>query len=270
MAGIAGTLTDLNYLDFLSTGDTFAHRLDPRAKLLTVLVFIVAVVSFDRYRISGLLPYFFFPAVMIPLAGIPARYILRKCLVLLPFAVLIGLFNPLFDRQPMVCLGPVVLSGGLVSFISILIRFSLTVLAAFILIAMTGFTGVCLALERFRVPRVFCVQLMLLYRYIFVLAGEASRMARAREMRSSGSRGKGIRVFGSLVGHLLLRTWDRAQRVHMGMLSRGFTGEFHIRRPLELKKADMAFTLAWCSAFILFRFVDLPLMAGALFTGVMR
>ena len=48
----------------------------------------------------------------------------------------------------------------------------------------TGFTGVCLALERFRVPRVFCVQLMLLYRYIFVLSGEASRMARAREMRS--------------------------------------------------------------------------------------
>jgi cobalt/nickel transport system permease protein len=269
MAGIADTLTDLNYLDFISTGDTFAHRLDPRAKLLTVLVFIICVVSFDRYRISGLLPFFFFPAVMIPLAGIPARYLLRKCLVLLPFAVLIGIFNPLFDRQPMVTLGPLVLTGGMVSFLSILIRFSLTVVAAFILIAMTGFTGVCLALERFRVPRVFCVQLMLLYRYIFVLSGEASRMTRAREMRSSGSKGKGIRVFGSLAGHLLLRTWDRAQRVHMAMLSRGFTGEFHIRRPLAFTGRDLAFTLAWCALFIIFRLVDLPRLAGSLLTGVM-
>jgi cobalt/nickel transport system permease protein len=267
MAGIAGTLTDLNYLDHLATGDTFAHRLDPRAKLLTVLLFITTVVSFDRYRISGLLPFFFFPAIMIPLAGIPARYLLRKLLFLLPFALFVGIFNPLFDRQPMISLGPVVFTGGMVSFLSILIRFSLTVLAAFILIAMTGFNGVCLALERFRVPRVFCVQLMLLYRYIFVLADEASRMSRAREMRSSGAKGTSIRVFGSLVGHLLLRTWDRAQRVHMAMLSRGFTGEFHVRRPLNLTGTDVAFTLAWCSLFILFRFVDLPLLAGSLFTG---
>jgi cobalt/nickel transport system permease protein len=267
MAGIAGTFSELNFLDELSTGETFAHRLDPRAKLLTVLVFIVAVVSFDRYRISGLLPFFFFPAGMIPLAEIPARYLLKKLLFLLPFAVLVGIFNPLFDRQPMIALGPVVLSGGMVSFLSILLRFSLTVLAAFILIAMTGFSGVCLALERFRVPRVFCVQLMLLHRYIFVLSDEAARMSRAREMRSSGRRGMGIRVFGSLVGHLLLRTWERAQRVHMAMLGRGFTGEFHIRRPLTLTWADALFTLAWCALFVLFRFVDLPRAAGLLFTG---
>lgn len=269
MAGIAGAFTDLNVLDLLSTGDTAAHRLDPRAKLLTVLLFIVSVVSFDRYEISGLLPYFFFPAVMIPLAGIPPRYLLGKCLALLPLAVLIGAFNPLFDRQPLVFLGPVALSGGMVSFLSILIRFSLTVLAAFILVAVTGFTGVCLALERFRVPRVFCVQLMLLYRYIFVLSGEASRMARAREMRSRGPKGTGILVFGSLVGHLLLRTWDRAQRVHMAMLSRGFTGEFHIRRPLKFTARDAAFTSGWCSLFLLFRLVDLPRLAGSLLTGVL-
>jgi cobalt/nickel transport system permease protein len=270
MAGIAGTFTDLSYLDHLATGDTFAHRLDPRAKLLTAAVFTVCVVSFDRYRVSGLLPYFFFPAIMIPLAGIPARYLLRKCLLLLPLAVFIGVSNPLFDRAPMTSMGPVVLSGGMVSFLSILIRFTLTVLAAFILVAMTGFAGVCLALERFRVPRVFCVQLMLLYRYIFVLSDEASRMARAREMRSSGSKGKGIRVFGSLVGHLLLRTWDRAQRVHMAMLSRGFTGEFHIRRPLDPGMPDILYTLAWCSLFVLFRLVDVPRLAGALFTGVVQ
>ena len=76
-------------------------------------------------------------------------------------------------------------------------------------------------------------------------------------------------MFGSLVGHLLLRTWDRAQRVHMAMLSRGFTGEFHIRRPLKFTAQDAAFTFGWCSLFLLFRLVDLPRLAGSLLTGVL-
>ena len=165
MPEAARTFTDLNYLDQLSNGESAVHRLDPRAKLLTVMVFIAMVVSFDRYEVSALLPYFFFPAVMIPVAGIPARYIARKYLFLLPFAVLIGIFNPVFDRDTAMFLGPFAVSGGLVSFASILIRFTLTALAAFILVAVTGFNGICLSLERFKVPKVFCVQLMMLYRY---------------------------------------------------------------------------------------------------------
>lgn len=268
MAEIARAFNDLSYLDIISTRNSAVHRLDPRAKLLTVTVFIVSVVSFGRYEISALLPFFFFPAVMMPMAGIPARFLARKCLFLLPFAVLIGIFNPVFDRQPMFFIGPLAVSGGLVSFASIIIRFILTVLAAFILIAVTGFNGVCLALERFKVPKVFCVQLMMLYRYIFVLSNEAARMSRARDLRSSGKRGTGMGAYGSLIGSLLLRTWDRAQRVHMAMLSRGFSGEFSVGRPLALKFPDLVFTLFWCPLFVLFRLFDLPDLAGRLLMGI--
>ena len=268
MADIARSFSDLNFLDYLSTGDSPLHRLDPRAKLLTVMAFIIAVVSFPRYEISSLLPFFFFPAVMIPLAGIPARYLFRKYIVLLPFAILIGISNPFFDREIMLFIGPLPVTGGMVSFLSILIRFTLTVLAAFILIAVTGFNGVCLALERFRVPQVFCIQLMMLYRYIFVLSSEALRMARARELRSLGKKGQGPRSYTSLIGHLLLRTWERARRIHMAMLSRGFQGDFYVRRPLSLKEHDVTFCLVWILLFILFRFVNLPVLAGIILTGV--
>ncbi len=269
MTDIARSFDDLNFLDYLSTGNSFLHRLDPRAKLLTIMGFIFAVVSFPRYEISSLLPFFFFPAVMIPLAEIPARYLMKKYLFLLPFAVLIGIFNPLFDRETILFIGPLAMSGGMVSFFSILIRFTLTVLAAFILVAVTGFNGICLALERFRVPRVFCIQLMMLYRYIFVLSAEAVKMARARELRSFGKKGQGIHSFAPLIGHLLLRTWDRARRVHTAMLSRGFHGEFYARRPLSLKAYDVVFCLAWLSLFIIFRLYDVPSIIGKILTGVM-
>ena len=87
-----------NYLDYLSRMDSPVHRLDPRAKAADRPGFHRAVVSFGKYEISALLPFFFFPVVMIALAGLPGRLSLRKILLLLPFALLIGIFNPLFDR----------------------------------------------------------------------------------------------------------------------------------------------------------------------------
>ncbi|HPI93244.1 MAG TPA: cobalt ECF transporter T component CbiQ [Deltaproteobacteria bacterium] len=269
MAEIARSFHDLNYIDTLSCMDSPVHRIDPRAKLATFLIFAVCVVSFGKYEVSALLPYFFFPAVIIPLARIPARYFAGKIVFLLPFAVLIGIFNPLYDRETLLSIAGLPVSGGMISFVSILIRFILTILAALMLVAVTGFTGVCMALERFGVPKTFTTQLMMLYRYIFVLTSEGMRMARARDLRSVGRKGSGLKVYGSLIGYLLIRTWNRAQRIHMAMLSRGYRGDFFLRRPLRITSADIAFGLGWSAVFITLRFINLPRIAGQLIMGVL-
>lgn len=268
MADTARSFHDLNYIDTLSVKDSPVHRMDPRAKLVTFTVFTVCIVSFDKYEVSGLLPYFLFPAIIIPLAGIPARYLVRKLLFLFPFAVFIAMFNPLYDTLTLFSIGPLGITGGMVSFASIIIRFMLSVLAALMLIAVTGFNGICMALERFGVPKAFSVQLMMLYRYIFVLTSEASGMARARDLRAVGAKGMGMKVYGSLAGHLLMRTWHRAQRIHMAMLSRGFSGEFPLRRPMEMKPADVAFMVIWCALFMGLRLFNLPQLLGRQIMGL--
>jgi len=270
MAHIETALRDLNRLDLLSTRDSSIHRLDPRAKVLVTLVFIVMVVSFGRYEVSALLPFALFPVVVATAGDIPTGVLARKLLVVLPFAAVVGLFNPFFDRQTLLTLGPLAVSGGWVSFLSIVLRAMLTVGAALALVAVTGFAGVCMALERFGVPQAFVVQLLFLYRYLFVLGDEGVRMARARELRSFGGRGMGIKAYGSLVGSLLLRTWDRAERIHMAMLSRGFRGEFHTRRESRFGRRELLFTAGWCALFVLLRCLNVPLLVGALVTGVFR
>lgn len=269
MMKMEGALLDFAYLDLIATRETAVHRLDPRAKVLATLVYVVAVVSYGRYEVSALIPFIIFPAVMVSLGGLPVGFLVRKVLVVLPFALLVGLANPLIDRAPLVELGPVVLSAGWVSFASIVLRSILTVGAALVLVAVTGFTGVCMALERLGMPRVFAVQLLFLYRYIFVLTDEAARTARARELRSFGRRGMGLRPFAALVGNLFLRTWDRAERVYRAMLSRGFRGEFHVRRSHRFGPAELLFTAGWSAVFILFRLVNVPLLLGNLVTGVL-
>jgi hypothetical protein len=69
--------------------------------------------------------------------------------------MMIGIFNLLIDREILISLGEIGLSGGWVSFVSVLIRFALTVGVALSLIAVTGFNAVCMALDKLGTPRVF-------------------------------------------------------------------------------------------------------------------
>jgi cobalt/nickel transport system permease protein len=256
---------DIGHLDTLATGDTALHRLDPRAKLLTTAVFIVCVVSFGKYEIAGLLPFFLYPAVMVGLGNLPLGFLLKKLLLVSPFVIFIGIFNPWLDRVVLLQLGSVGISGGWISFFSLLLRFSLTVGAALLLIASTGFATICMALEKLGTPKIFTVQLLLLYRYLFILIGEAIRMIRAHSLRSFSRKGKiTFKVFLQMLGNLLLRTIDRAQRIHMAMLSRAFTGEIRIVRQFRFGYKEALFLTGFSALFLCLRLTDLTALLGQL------
>jgi len=267
MADIHSKAADIGWLDRLAGRDTPLHRIDPRAKLLTTLAFIAVTLSYGKYQLALLMPLAIYPAALIALGDVPVRFIARKLLIVSPFAVFVGLFNPLLDRQTILTIGPVGISGGWVSFASILMRFALTVSATLALVAGTGIHNVCRGLERLGVPPAFTVQVLMLYRYLFVLVAEGSRMARARALRSVGGRGMGLRVHGAMLGSLLLRTLDRAQRVHAAMCCRGFDGHVRTIEPLRFGAKDAAFLAGWLVAMALLRVFDLSALLGAMATG---
>jgi cobalt/nickel transport system permease protein len=264
MSVLEAGLYDLGKLDRLAYLDTPVHRLDPRAKVLTTFVYIVCVVSFGPYEVLPMLPFALFPVAIAAQGDLPLGFLLRKVAAVAPFAVLVGAFNPLLDREVVGSVAGLNISGGWVSFASILVRFLLTTTAALVLVATTSFVGVCSALERFRIPDVIVTQSLLLYRYIFVLGEETMRVARARSLRSFDGRGMGLGVFGRLVGHLLLRTYARATRLYQAMLVRGFDGRVRITRQLRLRPADLAFVSGWILVFAAFRVIDVPMFLGGL------
>jgi len=269
MASIVGAVKDFRQLDLMATGETGVHRLDAKAKVLVTLVFILAVVSLGKYELTALFPFFLYPAVIMARGNLPVRHIARKVVVVLPFALMVGIFNPLFDQTVLVRLGPFGISGGWFSFASILVRATLTVGAALILVAITGFPAICQALDQLGMPRIFTVQLLFLYRYLFVLSEEGGRTARARELRAFGNKGLGLRSYGSLISHLLLRTWLRAERIHFAMLARGFTGEFHPRRTTRFGVREFIFLAGWSGLFLFFRLVNVSQLLGTIVTGVL-
>ena len=263
---IESALGSLHQLDDLAAGGTVIHRLHPLSKLLVTVVFLGAVASCGRYSTIGLLPFLLYPAVLIGLGGLPIAGILRRVFLILPLAFFMGVFNPVFDRAPMAVFGMTV-AGGWVSFASILIRFLLSMAAGVILVSTTGFAAVCSALSLLRLPRVFVEQLMFMYRYLFVLAEEITRLGIAFTLRAGGRQRPGIRVYASLTGQLLLRTLDRAQRIHQAMTCRGYDGRIITSPPRRMRAADLVYLLGWTGFFILARLYNLPELLGRLCTG---
>jgi len=245
---------NIGRLDRLSYKKTLVHRLDPRAKLIATLLFVFTVISFSKYEVAALFPFFLFPVLLMTIGEIPLLFILKKVLLVSPFAVFIGIFNPLLDTGHALVFSGLTISAGWVSLFSILLKFVLTISAALLLIATTPFPGICHALRRLGMPSLFVSQLLFLYRYIFVLAEEAMRIVRARDMRSFGAKGTGIKVFVRILGTLFLRTLERAERIYSAMLSRGFQGDIPILQPFHIKAIDLVFVAVTISFTFVFRF----------------
>jgi len=260
---------NLGYLDSLSYKDTFIHRLDPRIKLILSFIFIITVVSFPKYEISGLFPFFLFPVLLSSLGDIPLKLIAKKILVVSPFALFVGIFNPLLDTKVMYNIGGILISGGWVSFFSVIIKFFLTIGAALLLIATSSFPGICYSLQKIGIPEIFVSQLLFLYRYIFVLMEETMKIVRARNMRSFEKNGLGVKVFINLIGILFIRTLERSEQIYQSMLSRGFKGRIETIKEYRISRADIFFAAITLTAFYLLRKYNLTWIFGNLIKGVM-
>lgn len=253
-------------MDELGRLDSPMHRIDARAKVLATLAFTVAVLSFPRQAVSPLTPFLFYPVTLVALGHIPPRLILRKLFAAAPFALLVGLFNPLVERRPVMALGPVVVTDGWLACLSILLRFALTAGAALALVACTGMHRLGAAMARLGVPRVFVMQILFLYRYLFVVAGQASAMLRGAALRAPG-RALPLPAYGAMTGHLLIRSLDRAERVFDAMAARGFDGEVRLLQAPRLRWSDALFLGGCLLFFLAARLRNLPEALGRLIAG---
>lgn len=261
------SIHNIRFLEDLARKETYIHRIHPLIKLLTTVMYLFVVVSFNRYDIGGLMPLLLYPVYILIFAELPIGALCKRVLWVEPFIIGIGILNPLFDHQ-VYMLGNIMISRGWITCLSIFIKGGFTVMAAFLLIATTGMDHLAYALRKLKVPRLFVLQLLLTYRYISVLMEEVSRTVRAYTLRSPRQKGIHRNHWGSLAGQLLLRTYGRAQRVYQAMCLRGFDGEYHVGAYRKIKGRDILYLLVWVSFFLVVRFYNIPLLIGTILTGV--
>jgi cobalt/nickel transport system permease protein len=259
-------LTHATSLDELARRPTPLGGIDARAKVAATAAFLVTTASFERHDLSRPLPLFVMLAAAVALGDVPVRVVLGRLALALPFAALVGAWNPWFEPEVALRVGGVAVTGGWLSFGSILLRVALGFSALVVLIATTGFDAVCSALGRLGVPRVLVTQLLLLYRYFFVIGAEAGRMLRAHSLRAPDRGRPTVGTARSLLGLLLLRALARAERVHAAMLCRGFTGELRRLDRTRWRGPDLGFFGGTLAALLAVRAWDLPRLLSELLT----
>lgn len=271
MTRIARSLAGLDSIEDQSRLDSPVHRLHPLAKFLATLAFLAVTASMPKRELAGLAPLALYPVILVAVSGIPLAPILKGLALASPLVLGLGALNPLFDRAPVYLAGAAI-PGGYLVLASIAARSALSVSAALALMATTGIAGVCEAMRRLGAPGIFVLQVHLAYRYLFLLMEEVERSLRAHGLRSPErgflrSAGLGREARGSLPGRILVRTYERASRIHEAMLLRGFDGAFPAMDKRVFRLSDWAFALLWPAYFLAVRLIDVSGLAGALVAG---
>jgi cobalt/nickel transport system permease protein len=97
--------------------------------------------------------------------------------------------------------------------------------ASIIVAATTTMPEFLRGFERLHLPRAFTSTLSFMIRYFDVVADDMRRMRVARLSRGHDPRWLWqARAVATSAGALFIRSYERGERVHLAMLSRGFTG----------------------------------------------
>lgn len=258
-------LHELSEMDELASRSSPVHKLGPTAKLISTIIYIAAVMSFGKYRLSALIPMLLWPVLLFQLSGIPVRTCFYKLRIVLPLVLAMGLFNPFFDREPMLYLGSAAVSGGVISMLTLMLKGVLCLMASFLLMATTPIDCLCASLRRLHIPKMLVTLLLLTYRYVGVMTEELAVMTEAYSLRAPGQKGIHISAWGSFLGQLLLRSMDRAQELYSSMLLRGYHEHFHYAPMKPFSAADGIYLFGSTALFLFIRFVDITRFLGSRF-----
>lgn len=269
MSKLEKAIDELNRMERTADQCSPLHALDARVKLLVTLLFLLIVLSLPLMNLSTLILFNVYPIVCCAMAGIRYGTIFKRSLLVLPFILFIGIFNPLLDRQVVSYPGGVEITSGWITFVSILIRGLVSVQAVFVLIFTTGFYNLCRGMGHLGVPSLLITQFLFVYRYISVLLQEALNMSRAQTARSFGRKSYPVKMWGIFVGQLLIHTIERSERIHRAMLSRGFTGTIEGVSSSRWRLRETLYLLSWAILFLVLRLCH-PVGIFNIFTNLLR
>ncbi|OIN96859.1 MAG: cobalt ECF transporter T component CbiQ [Deltaproteobacteria bacterium CG1_02_45_11] len=227
----------------LSCHSSFVRNLDSRVKIMVVFFFSVVMAASNRFVVLtlGLGTGLF----LVLLARTPTDEIIRRLIPVNIFILFLWLFLPFICPGRLVfIMGPFsVTYEGLLYASRISIKSNAIMLMLIALVASTPVFALGQAMHELKVPTKLVHLFVFTYRYLHVIHREYLRLLNSMKIRAFRPRTDWhtYKTFAYLVGMLLVRSFDRAQRVHNAMLCRGFRGNFYTLSEFSLKGKDVIF-----------------------------
>ncbi|MGQ9634140.1 MAG: energy-coupling factor transporter transmembrane component T family protein [Bryobacteraceae bacterium] len=220
-------------LDEWSRGSSLLHRLDARAKIAGLILFLLAVAFTPSAAAPWLWLFAFVPLIAIGVARIPLRRALAFSAAVLPFAFVFALV-----QAP---------TRGLATSLALLEKSYVSALAALALVGTTPLPKLAQGLMSLGAPRFLALVVQFLYRYLFLVSEQAQHMRLAAASRgvNYGRRfqRRRLRAAAGALAALFARSHQRAEATYHAMLARGFAGRFHLTQAPAFKKVDFGYII---------------------------
>lgn len=202
------------------------HRLPAQAKLVAALGMVVPIAITPREAVWAFGLYASIIAGLAGLSKVRPGFLFVRLLAVVPFIVF-ALFIPFIAGGETVHIGPVALSvDGLWGTWNILVKAVLGAGVSILLTATTEIADIIRGLSVLRVPGLFVSIATFMIRYLELIVDEFGRMRTAMTARGYDPRWLSqARPIATSAGALFVRSYERGERVHSAMLSRGFTVE---------------------------------------------
>jgi len=226
-------------------GDSVVHRLPPQCKLLAVFAFALVVVATPRESFAAFAAYAVLLAGVAAAARVPALHVLRRMAIEVPFVLFAFLIPVIGLGERTTVLGVSLSVPGLWAAWNILAKATLGVVASILLAATTEPRAILMGAQRLRLPSLLVQIAMFMLRYLDVIVDEMRRMRVARESRGFEARNlRQIPVLARSAGALFIRSYERGERVHLAMLSRGYAGSMPIIHDMTASARQWGLALA--------------------------
>ncbi|MFI7222736.1 cobalt ECF transporter T component CbiQ [Nonomuraea angiospora] len=226
-------------------GDSVVHRLPPQCKLLAVFAFAIVVVATPRERFWAFALYAALLGAVAVAARVPLPYVLRRMVIEVPFVLFAFLIPVIGLGERTTVLGVSLSVPGLWAAWNILAKATLGVIASILLAATTEPRVILIGAQRLRLPALLVQIAMFMLRYMDVIVDEMRRMRVARESRGFVARDlRHVPVIARSAGALFIRSYERGERVHLAMLSRGYTGTMPMIQDISASVRQWGIALA--------------------------
>lgn len=209
--------------------------MDARVKIIITLAFLICLNISPDGAWPAFILFFTLLVIELLLSQIPLKIVLTRSLISLPF--LLAAF-PLLIIDQGSQLEPnswfSISQTGLIRFLSIILKSWLSIMAAILLTSTTSFQELMRGLRQLGIPQMIVALLSLMWRYLSLMVDEALTLMKARNCRSGKADNKhrvggtiwwrGM-VTGKMAGNLLIRSFERSERVYAAMAARGYNGQ---------------------------------------------
>ena len=214
-------------IDRYAEMDSSIHRIEPRIKVVSFGILIVSAVFVGT--IPAALFFLVVAAALLLASRLPMRFICNRMKVICVFVIPILILMPItVPGTPILSLGPLAFTAEGLSFaVLVTIRSVTAILLVVTMLGTQRFDTTLKALALLRVPGIIVQMLLFTYRYIYVMIDEFLRIWSS--MRAKGYTFRftrhGLSMIGNCIGMLLIKSYERAERVYQAMIAKGYAGK---------------------------------------------